>query len=66
MLTRRGATVLGAGVAMWMMSRLVGSPGLEVVGIGLRNGAPTPKEVSYRLYVEEVPPPAVPGVSGAR
>ena len=35
MLTRRGATVLGAGVAMWMMSRLVGSPGLEVVGIGL-------------------------------
>jgi uncharacterized protein (DUF58 family) len=35
MLTRRGATVLGAGVAMWMAARLVGSPGLEVVGIGL-------------------------------
>jgi uncharacterized protein (DUF58 family) len=27
--------VLGAGVAMWMAARLVGSPGLEVVGIGL-------------------------------
>ena len=35
MLSRRGATVLGAGVAMWIAARLVGSSGLEVVGIGL-------------------------------
>ena len=35
MLTRRGATVVGAGVAMWMAARLIGSPGLEVVAIGL-------------------------------
>jgi uncharacterized protein (DUF58 family) len=35
MLTRRGATVLGAGVAMWMAARILGSPGLEVVGVGL-------------------------------
>jgi uncharacterized protein (DUF58 family) len=35
MLTRRGATVLGAGVAMWMAARLLGSPALEIVGVGL-------------------------------
>lgn len=31
----RGLAVLGAGVAMWVASRVVGSPGMEVVAIGL-------------------------------
>ncbi len=31
----RGAAVLFAGVAMWFTARILGSPGLEVVGIGL-------------------------------
>lgn len=31
----RGAAVWFAGVAMWLTARIVGSPGLEVVGIGL-------------------------------
>jgi uncharacterized protein (DUF58 family) len=35
MLSPRGVTVSVAGVAMWFTARLIGSPGLEVVGIGL-------------------------------
>jgi uncharacterized protein (DUF58 family) len=35
MFTRRGITVSLAGVGMWFAARLLGSPGLEVVGIGL-------------------------------
>ncbi len=35
MLTSRGVTLSLAGVAMWFLARLVGSPGLEVTGIGL-------------------------------
>jgi uncharacterized protein (DUF58 family) len=35
MLSSRGIAVLGAGLAMWLMARTLGSPGLEVVGIGL-------------------------------
>lgn len=35
MLTPRGATVALAGLAMWLAARVVGSPGLEVVGLGL-------------------------------
>jgi uncharacterized protein (DUF58 family) len=31
----RGAAVLFAGFAMWLTARIVGSPGLEVIGIGL-------------------------------
>ncbi|MGZ4132641.1 MAG: DUF58 domain-containing protein [Actinomycetota bacterium] len=35
MFTRRGITVSLAGVGMWFAARILGSPGLEVVGIGL-------------------------------
>ncbi len=35
MLTARGIAVAIAGVAMWLTARIVGSPGLEVVGLGL-------------------------------
>jgi uncharacterized protein (DUF58 family) len=35
MLTGRGVTILNAGVAMWLVARTIGSPGLEVVGVGL-------------------------------
>lgn len=35
MLTPRGVAVFVAGLAMWVSARIVGSPGLEVVGIGL-------------------------------
>jgi uncharacterized protein (DUF58 family) len=35
MLTPRGITVTVAGVAMWFAARFLGSPGLEVIGIGL-------------------------------
>jgi uncharacterized protein (DUF58 family) len=35
MLTGRGGTVLVAGAAMWLAARIVGSPALEVVGMGL-------------------------------
>ena len=35
MLSGRGVAVLGAGLAMWVAARIVGSPGLEVVAIGL-------------------------------
>ncbi len=35
MLTPRGVSLCLAGVAMWFVARLVGSPGLEVAGIGL-------------------------------
>jgi len=35
MLTRRGVTVSVAGLAMWFVARLIGSSGLEIVGIGL-------------------------------
>ena len=31
----RGVGVIGAGVAMWLSARIVGSPGLEVIAIGL-------------------------------
>ncbi|MDP9329670.1 MAG: DUF58 domain-containing protein [Actinomycetota bacterium] len=31
----RGLVVLGAGIGMWFAARLIGSPGLEVVGFGL-------------------------------
>ena len=34
MFTPRGVTVCVAGVAMWLVARLIGSAGLEVVGIG--------------------------------
>lgn len=33
--SNRGAKVLLAGVAMWVVGRLFGSPGLEVVGVGI-------------------------------
>jgi uncharacterized protein (DUF58 family) len=35
MLSSRGVAVFGAGLAMWFVARILGSPGLEVVGIGL-------------------------------
>ena len=35
MLTPRGISVAAAGVAMWLAARILGSPGLEIVGIGL-------------------------------
>ncbi len=35
MLTPRGITVAVAGVGMWFFARILGSPGLEVIGIGL-------------------------------
>ena len=38
----------------------------QIVRIGLRGNPPANKEASYRLLVEEVPPPASPGVTGAR
>ena len=49
MFTPRGVTVCVAGVAMWFVARLIGSAGLEVVGIGFvllpvvagRSGSPT-------------------------
>ena len=31
----RGVAVLFAGLAMWLVARLIGSPGLEVVALGL-------------------------------
>ena len=35
MLTRRGMSLAIAGVVMWLAARFLGSPGLEVVAIGL-------------------------------
>jgi uncharacterized protein (DUF58 family) len=35
MLSARGVAVMGAGLAMWIAARILGSPGLEVVGVGL-------------------------------
>ena len=35
MLSSRGVAVFGTGLAMWLTARILGSPGLEVVGIGL-------------------------------
>lgn len=35
MLTPRGLTLSLAGVGMWFLARIVGSPGLEVAGLGL-------------------------------
>ena len=35
MLTGRGVTVFVAGLAMWVVARIGGSPGMEVVGVGL-------------------------------
>lgn len=37
----------------------------QTVRVGMRSSAPTDKEISYRLLVEEVPPPPVPGLTGA-
>ena len=31
----RGVGVVGAGLAMWVGARIVGSPGLEVIAVGL-------------------------------
>lgn len=38
----------------------------QIVRIGLRGSPPESIEDSYRLLVEEVPPPEVPGATGAR
>lgn len=35
MLSPRGVAVFGAGLAMWLSARILGSPGLEVIAIGL-------------------------------
>jgi uncharacterized protein (DUF58 family) len=35
MFTARGVTVIAGGVAMWVVARIIGSAGLEVVGLGL-------------------------------
>jgi uncharacterized protein (DUF58 family) len=35
MLSPRGVTVAVAGAAMWLVARIIGSPGLEIVAIGL-------------------------------
>jgi uncharacterized protein (DUF58 family) len=35
MLAARGITVFGAGLAMWVTARVIGSAGLEVVGVGI-------------------------------
>ncbi|HSL12076.1 MAG TPA: DUF58 domain-containing protein [Actinomycetota bacterium] len=35
MFTPRGITVAAGGLAMWVVARIIGSPGLEVVGLGL-------------------------------
>jgi uncharacterized protein (DUF58 family) len=35
MLAGRGVVVAVAGIAMWLAARLIGSPGLEVIGLGL-------------------------------
>jgi len=35
MLAGRGVVVAVAGLAMWLVARLIGSPGLEVIGLGL-------------------------------
>jgi uncharacterized protein (DUF58 family) len=35
MFTPRGVTVAAGGLAMWVVARVIGSPGLEVVGLGL-------------------------------
>jgi uncharacterized protein (DUF58 family) len=35
MLAGRGVAVLGTGIAMWLAARILGSPGLEVVAIGI-------------------------------
>ena len=35
MFTSRGVTVLAGGLAMWTVARIIGSPGLEVIGLGL-------------------------------
>lgn len=42
------------------------APGAEqIVRVGLRGAAPAAAEAAYRLLVEEVPPPPVPGFTGA-
>ena len=35
MLAGRGVVVAVAGLVMWLVARLIGSPGLEVIGLGL-------------------------------
>jgi hypothetical protein len=35
MLAGRGVAVLATGLLMWLAARLIGSPGLEVVAIGI-------------------------------
>ena len=63
MLTPRGVSLALAGVAMWFSARLVGSPGLEVAGIGLAVlpfiasltvRARTPRSVTVRRRLSEV------------
>ena len=42
------------------------APGAEqIVRVGLRGAAPSDAEATYRLLVEEVPPPPIPGFTGA-
>jgi uncharacterized protein (DUF58 family) len=66
MLTRRGTSVSLAGVATWFVARLIGSPGVEVVGIGLAvlpffaglvvRGARRDLRVDRRLSDTRIPP----------
>jgi uncharacterized protein (DUF58 family) len=62
MLTSRGVSLALAGVAMWFVARLVGSPGLEVAGIGLAVvpflasftiRAATPGRIAVRRHLSE-------------
>ena len=67
MLTPRGISVAVAGVAMWLAARFLGSPGLEIVAIGLAllpfiagavscAGATSPSPVARHLSEARVPP----------
>lgn len=40
--------------------------GRQIVRIGLRRAADPARELSYRLFLQEVPPPPPPGFNGAR
>ena len=68
MLAGRGVAVLGTGLLMWLAARLIGSPGLEVVAIGIaalpflaagapRRGAP-PRHGAPRRAARRGPPRA--------
>jgi len=67
MLTPRGVTLCVAGIVMWFIAKIVGSPGLEVAGIGLaavpflasvtiRSGKPKQIAVRRRLSETRVAP----------